>query len=171
VAGEIATEISTLRTTAFNAESSANDKLIVDITVATSWLEAYSEGNRDLATFFEQRMRSEFLPAFEAWLATDPLHNEDAPTSPFAMAEYVLADQVRANQLMAQVEEKAGDYERYNRRGEGFLFVSVLLALVLFFVTVAQRFETPKFRFAVAAMGLVILVWALVQMARLTLLG
>jgi len=168
LASDAGSAASALRTSAYHAESAANDKLIIDLTVFTTWLEAYSVGNRDLSDFFQDRMRSEFLPAFRAWVATDPINNDNAPNSPFAMPEYVLADQVRADELMAQAETKTEEQAVYNARGDGFLFVSVLLALVLFFVTMAQRFETPKYRFIVAAMGLVILFWALVQMGRLT---
>lgn len=170
MASQETTRTSALRTAAFNAESASNDKLIIDLTVFTSWLEAYSEENQPLARFYQERMRSEFMPAFQAWVATDPLNNDDAPSSPFVMAEYVLADQVRANDLVAQLEAKAEIADLYNARGDGYLFVSVLLALVLFFVTIAQRFETPKYRFVVAAMGLVILVWALLRMVRLILM-
>lgn len=168
--GELASEMSALRTSAFHAESAANDKMIIDIMVFTAWLEAYSERNVALADFYQERMRSEFLPAFQTWVATDPRNNVDAPTSPFVMAEYILADQVRAQELLAQIDEKAERYALYSSRGDGYLFVSVLLALVLFFVTVAQRFETPKYRFIVASMGLVVLVWALVQVMRLSLI-
>jgi len=39
---------------------------------------------------YEARFRDEFLPAFTAWLATDPLANADAPATPFEMPEYRL---------------------------------------------------------------------------------
>ena len=44
--------------------------------------------DEQLADFYVDRFRPEFKPAFDAWIATDPLKNPDAPLTPFAMAEY-----------------------------------------------------------------------------------
>ena len=57
------------------------------------------------ADFYAERFRGEFKPAFDAWLATKPLANPDAPPSPFEMAEYRVALRDRA----AQKEVAAAD--------------------------------------------------------------
>ena len=51
----------------------------VDIATFTQWVNATVGGNTELATFYRQRFRPEFMPAFDAWLATDPLTNPSAP--------------------------------------------------------------------------------------------
>jgi hypothetical protein len=40
-------------------------------------------------------------PAFAAWLASRPFTNPDAPSSPFVMPQYRLADTVKAERLAA----------------------------------------------------------------------
>ncbi len=157
-----------LRSEALALSSDANDKLLIDLTVFSAWLDAALNDKPDVADFYRERMRQEFAVAFDAWQATSPEENLTAPSSPFAMAEYVVSEQVDADARQVEMEAALEDQNRYNERGDGFLFVSVLLALVLFFVTMAQRFETPMFRFIVAGMGLVILIWALVQLAQLS---
>ena len=37
------------------------------------WVNATATGDAELADFYTDRFRPEFRPAFDAWLATDPL--------------------------------------------------------------------------------------------------
>ena len=37
------------------------------------WLEVTTDGNTELADLYQRRFRDEFRPAFERWLAEDPL--------------------------------------------------------------------------------------------------
>lgn len=66
---------------------------LVDVVVFANWLEAVSIENQPLADFYRSRFREEFKPAFEAWVALDPLNNPETPSSPFAMTEYTPARQ------------------------------------------------------------------------------
>ena len=45
----------------------------------------------ELADFYFKRFREEFRPAVDAWVATRPLKNPNAPLTPFAMPQYKLA--------------------------------------------------------------------------------
>ena len=51
----------------------------VDVATFIQWVDANAHDDEDLADFYEARFRDEFQPAFDAWLATDPLVNPDAP--------------------------------------------------------------------------------------------
>ncbi|MCB0042404.1 MAG: hypothetical protein KDE23_22110, partial [Caldilinea sp.] len=77
-----------LRTEATVASTRAGQMSIVDVMTFTNWLNATSAQDTELADFYRARFTNAFLPAFEAWLATKPLENPDAPKSPFAMEEY-----------------------------------------------------------------------------------
>ena len=59
-------------------------------------------GDTALAMIYERRFRDEFVPAWKAWMATDPLHNANAPKGPLYMAEYVVADSLTADRLEAK---------------------------------------------------------------------
>jgi hypothetical protein len=45
----------------------------------TQWVDAYARNETQLADFYRQRFRPEFKPAVEAWIATRPLQNPQAP--------------------------------------------------------------------------------------------
>ena len=70
------------------ASSLANTQTQIDVSVFTQWVDAALRDETELATFYEQRFRDEFKPAFRAWLRTDPFDDPSAPPSPFAMPEY-----------------------------------------------------------------------------------
>ena len=39
----------------------------------TQWVDAYARNESELRDFYFRRFRSEFKPAVEAWVATEPL--------------------------------------------------------------------------------------------------
>jgi hypothetical protein len=103
--GEQAAE--TGKATAARIESSeaatrAGQLTQIDIATFTQWVDATVAGNAELAGFYEQRFREEFQPAFDAWQASQPLTNPDAPLTTFALREYRLADADRATRLNRQ---------------------------------------------------------------------
>jgi hypothetical protein len=61
-----------------------------------AWAEAITEENDVLSDFLYQRFPPELKSATDAWLATKPLQNPDAPASPFVMPEYVLEENALA---------------------------------------------------------------------------
>lgn len=69
----------------------AGRQLLIDITTFTQWVDAYVEGDSELADFYRRRVREEFEPALEAWIATRPFEDPGAPETPFTMSEYRLA--------------------------------------------------------------------------------
>jgi hypothetical protein len=79
------------RIAATRASDLANSQTEIDVATFTQWVDAYARNETFLADFYYARFRGEFKPAVEAWIATMPLKNPDAPLTPFAMPEYVLA--------------------------------------------------------------------------------
>ena len=80
-----------LRIEAAELVNSAQQPQLVDVALFSNWVNAIAAKDQLRADFYAKRFRTEFKPAFDAWLATKPLANPDAPTSPFVMAEYKLA--------------------------------------------------------------------------------
>ena len=74
----------------------------------TQWVNAYAQKQTELADFYFKRFRKEFRPAVNAWVATRPLKNPNAPLTPFAMPQYQLDARAEAERLDAQAEVYAG---------------------------------------------------------------
>ena len=79
--------VNATRIDAARASGLANAQTQVDIATFVQWVDAYAQQKTKLADFYEKRFRKEFQPAFQAWLATRPLRNADAPLTPFAMPD------------------------------------------------------------------------------------
>ena len=57
----------------------ANRQVQIDVATLVQWVDAHEQGRDKLADFYRSRFRTEFKPAFAAWLATQPFTNENAP--------------------------------------------------------------------------------------------
>ena len=99
-----ASRANALRISAARAQGLAQGQTQVDVAVFIQWVNATARDDTELADFYEQRFRPEFVPAFDAWQDTDPLTNPEAPPTPFAMPEYQLEVRTEAEQLDAQSE-------------------------------------------------------------------
>src|SRR5213592_400713 len=89
----------TAKATAARIESSeaatrAGQLTQIDIATFVQWTNAHVAGDDELAGFYQRRFRSEFQPAFDAWLATKPFTSPSAPLTPFAMPQYKVSQAV-----------------------------------------------------------------------------
>ena len=85
----------------------ANAQKQVDVATFIAWADAYAHGDARLTGFYSDRFRKEFKPAVEAWIATKPLKNRNAPLTPFVMPQYRLAEQTKADILEQESERFA----------------------------------------------------------------
>ncbi len=97
----------------------AGQEQTVDVITFTQWLQAaeaegllsepadpatpYVPDPNALSGFLYQRFRPEFAVAVDAWIATEPRLNPNAPPTPFAMPQY----RVAASQEAARLERQA----------------------------------------------------------------
>ena len=147
------------------ASGLANRNAQIDLALFTQWTDAYAQEQTMLADFYRKRFRTEFVPAFEAWVATRPLRNPRAPLSPFAMPEYVLATQVEADQLEAVAEESAAEARRNIQRSSNYVLAVTLFAAALFFAGISTRLTRPGPRVAILGLGCLVFLGALVWVA------
>lgn len=155
-----------LRVESTRASQLAGRQNQVDLQLFSSWLNAFAGGNQQLADFYRERFRDEFRPAFDAWVASQPLTNSAALPSPFDHPEYRLAANAQAERLEA---EAAAAFERgtqANQIGDDYVFNAVLLALALFFAGIANRFAWPPLKAALLGIGLLLLLVGLFAIAR-----
>ena len=140
------------------ASTKAGQQIQIDVALFTQWVDAYARDEKDLEQFYLERFREEFKPALEAWLATKPQTNPDAPLSPFAMPEYELAAQAEADRLSAEAEEAGRLARRNNQRSDNYVLCVVLFASSLFFAGISTKLVRPRSRQAILALGYLVFV-------------
>lgn len=161
------TQASTARSLANQAATRASQDRTQDLLNFNRWLEVKTEGNEPLAALYERRFRPEFLPAFNTWLADDPLNNPNAEASPLREKNYVIANNVKAEKL-----EKLGDL-RFDQgkdateHADDYVFATVFFAVVLFFAGISLRFEWFPMRMLILGLGTGLLVYAGVRLLSL----
>jgi len=131
---------------------------------------AYEPTKGTVSGFLYLRFRDEFRPALDAWIATDPTNDANAPPTPFEMDEYTVAASVEADRLAAVADEKAQDARDANQNGDNYVLTMVLFASVLFFAGVSSKMNRPRNRMLVLGFGLVTLVAGIVILVSLPIL-
>ncbi len=143
----------------------ANRQAQVDVALFTQWIDAYARDERDLASFYRKRFRDEFEPAFNAWIATKPRQNPDAPLSPFAMPQYKLAASEHADALEEQAAEYGRLVIRYVERADNYMLAVVLYATSLFFAALSTRLHARDLRIGLLGFGYVLFVCTTIWLA------
>lgn len=166
---EAYTQASGLRVESSRASGVASTLTAIDVSVFTSWVDATARGEEELAEFYRTRFRDEFRPAFDAWIATSPLLDGDAPASPFQMAEYRLGETIRADSLLAEAEATFKRGRNANDIGDRYVLTLVLFATVLFLTGLTQTLHSPAGMTLLALAGLLFLggVFGLASLERL----
>ena len=122
----------------------ANRQGQIDVALFTQWVDAYARDETELADFYRKRFRPEFRPAFDAWVATRPRVNPNAPLSPFAMPEYSLAAAKEADRLEARAGALSVSVGGFIQRADNYSLSVVLFAVALFFAGLSTRMRrTP----------------------------
>jgi hypothetical protein len=133
------------------------------------WLKAEVHGEKNLAELFERRFLPGFLPAFEAWKKTDPLHNPNAPAGPMMMPEYRDNEEAEFKRLDGEASDLFDQGTRAREQGDEYVRATVMLATVLLLTAISQRFRAHRIRLALivlAALLLCIPLWRLCVLPR-----
>jgi hypothetical protein len=156
---------SATRFQAARASALASSQTEVDVATFVAWSGAYARDERDLADFYRARFRAEFVPAVDAWLATRPLQNADAPLTPFAMPEYQLASSATAERLDNEAEALAAKVRDNLQRASNYVLGVVLCSVALFFGGVSTKLVSPTLRITAVSMGCLVFLGTLVWVA------
>jgi len=146
------------KSTAARVESSqastrAGQLTQVDIATFVQWVDADVVGNRRLARFYRLRFRPAFRPAFDAWIATRPLANPSAPTSPFVMPQYRLSEARQSDRLSVLADEHLAAAARANEHADDYLLAVVLFASALFFAGISTKLRSLRQREVLLGVG------------------
>jgi hypothetical protein len=161
------TEASTARSNANRAATLAAQERTQDLLNFNRWLEVTTEGNTQLAQLYERRFRPEFRPAFDAWLAGDPLNNPNAVPSPLLEPQYVLADGVKADRLERLGDRRFEEGKSATENADDYVFVTVFFAIVLFFAGISLRFKWFPLRLIIMGLAGGLLVYGAIRLATL----
>ena len=154
------TKASTARSLANLNSTVAAQQRTQDLLNFNRWLEAYVEGDTELASLYERRFRREFRPAFDAWLTSDALEHPEVIASPLREQEYVLKRAVRAQRLERVGDARFEDGREATENADDYVFVTVFFAIVLFFAGISLRFQWFPMRVTILALGGGLLVYA-----------
>lgn len=151
-------EAGALRVESTRASALAGQQTQIDVGLFSNWLNAYADENLPLEEFYRERFRAEFLPAFNAWIATEPAVNPEAPSSPFAMPEYQLAAAQQAEDLEQQASATFDEGKAANQQSDDYILNAVILASVLFLAGIAPRFDWLPVRVVIIVVAFLLLV-------------
>ncbi len=155
---------SAARTKANRADLEGLQLRTLDSVSFNAWFTAFTAGNANAERLAERRLRPGYRPAFYAWLATDPAHNTAALPGPSFMPQYVIPQEVRANELDATADTSFARGSEAGATGDKYVRDTVFLATVLFLVGISSHFPLRQARYALIGVGTLILVFSVVQL-------
>ena len=154
-----------IRIQAARAQGLSQAQTQVDVATFTQWANAYAREERQLADFYFKRFRKEFRPAVEAWIATRPLRNPNAPLTPFAMPQYKLAATAEAQRLDAEAELSAASVRRDIQRASNYILGVVLFSVSLFFAGMSTKLGDMRLRKITLTLGYIVFLGTLIWVA------
>ena len=153
---------STLRNLATRADLDAISTRNFDASTFNAWFTAFTLNKPKDEAIAERRFRPLFRVAFNAWMATNPLHNPHAPPGPTYMPQYKLPSQAQANALDARAAAEFNAGNHAGSVGDEYVRITVFLAAVLFLVGIGSSFALHSVRYALITIGTVLLILAIV---------
>ena len=157
---------STLRNLATREDLRAISLRNFDASTFNAWFIAFTLNSPNKEAIAERRFRPQFRIAFQAWLATDPIHNRNAPPGPTYMPQYKLVAQSRATALDKEADEKFGTGSTDGLVGDNYVRITVFLAAVLFLVGIGSTFKLYGVRYALISFGSIMLILSIVLILR-----
>jgi hypothetical protein len=151
------------RTKANRAQLEGLQIRTLDSVSFNAWFSAFTAGNTNAEHLAEKRLRVGYRPAFYAWLATDPAHNPKALPGPAYMPQYIIAQEVTAKVDDTQADRDFAKGSAAGATGDEYVRDTVFLATVLFLVGISGHFPLRQARYALIGVGVLILVFAVVQ--------
>jgi hypothetical protein len=153
---------STLRNIATRDDLEANSLRNFDASTFNAWFIAFTLNNPQKEAIAIRRFRPAFKVAFDAWMATDPLHNPHAAPGPTYMPQYKLPAQAQAYALDDKATAKFSEGTQAGLTGDNYVQITVFLAAVLFLVGIGSSFKLHSVRYALITFGTVLLILAVV---------
>ncbi len=154
---------SAMRTKANRADLEAIVLRTLDSASFNAWFTAFTARNAEAEQLAIRRLRPGYRPAFNAWLATDPAHNPNAPAGPSYMRQYVIPQAAAAASYDAQADAAFVKGAAAGATSDKYIRDTVFLATVLFLIGISSHFHIRQARLGLIAVGSVLLIFAATQ--------
>jgi len=153
-------QASATRTKANRAYQTALTFRAADATTFNAWFTAYVSGDANGARVARKRFRPEYRVAFDAWLATKPFSNPNAPSGPQTMPQYKPTGQAAARRFDAAADASYTRGEHAAETSDNYIRTTVILASVLFLVGISSHFPLRAGRLVLIVLGASLLIFA-----------
>jgi hypothetical protein len=157
---------STLRNLATRADLEAISLRNFDSSTFNAWYIAFTLNSPQKEAIAVRRFRPAFRVAFDAWMATDPVHNPKAPPGPTYMPQYKLPAQAQAIRYDRQANAKFSQGSSDGTTADNYVRITVFLAAVLFLVGIGSSFKLYGVRYSLIGFGTVLLIVSIVLIAQ-----
>ena len=104
-----------------------------------------------------KRFTPNFRTAFDAWMATNPSTNPNAPPGPTYMPQYQQPELTHAAELDAEATTDYAKGAKAGSNSDGYIRTTVYLATVLFLAGIGSHFRYRAIRYGLASVGFAIL--------------
>ena len=162
---ELYARASTTRIEADESLTLGGQQRLLDVSTFNTWIQATTDGKQELADLYVRRFSPEYAVAFEAWLATDPFNNPDAPPGPSYMPHYRNS---QIDQGTAMNEEANRIFEEgtaARTQAEDYVQTTLIFATVLFLLALSPRFKLRNVRIGVAVVAAALMILGVVTIA------
>ncbi len=161
-----------LRADAGRAQTAATQQTIIDSQRWLAWVSAVDAGQKAKADFLDNRFSPALKQAQTQWLAGASLDARGIPVNvplgtPLDLPSYVVPEQVEADRAAARAEQQLAEANVAAERSTQFVLLAVLLALVLFFASIATKFTGPRVQVLLTLVSLLLLTLCLVRILTL----
>jgi len=157
------------RADAGRSATAATQQVIIDSQMWLSWIDAVNAGDRRKAGFLDDRFSPPLKAAQAEWVSGAKLDVNGVPVvippgTPLDLPSYVVPEQVAADRDADRAEALLADADVAATNSTKFVLVAVLLALTLFFASIATKFTRPKVQVLLTLVSLAILVVGIVRL-------
>ena len=152
-------QVNAQRIDAARAQGLAQGQTQVDIALFIQWVNASTTGQAQLADFYTTRFRPEFKPAFDAWLATEPLTTPDCAADPVRDGRVPApSPHGRGRASTREADATATVVRRSIQRSANYVLGVVLFAVALFFAGMSTKLHGAGARKVLLGVGCLIFV-------------
>jgi hypothetical protein len=158
---------SATRTKANRAFQQSLSLRTADAVTFNAWFGAYIAGDKNGARVAAKRFRPQYAVAFNAWLATHPFTNPNAPKGPQQMPQYHPTGAALSKTLDTQADELYTEGEHAAQTGDKYVRDTVILASVLFLVGISTHFPLRGVRIGLITVAVILLLFGVIQILQL----